>query len=456
MNPKSRSAVLAMVLLNAYATPLMLSATNVALPAISTYFSLSAVGFSWIPMAYLMASAMFVLIFGRVSDLVGRKRIFLLGTLAVVLTSLFTAFSQSAGMLLTGRFLQGFSAAMLYATQMAIVSSVYPANQRGRVIGLVVSAVYLGLATGPLLGGLVTDWFGWRANLVLHVPLAAIVLLIGWVRVEDEWRQDDAAPIDIPGALIYATAIALLCWGVTQLPRASAYMTLTASFASIVLFARHARKATHPIWDVSLFFGNRVFTLSSLAAVIMYTATYANIVLLSLFLQQIKGLSATATGLVLMVQPMTMALLSPVAGRVSDYLEPRWVASTGMAVTAAGLWQLSILTGQSPLSAVVLALLLTGVGFSLFSSPNANAIMGSVETSHYGSASGAVATTRILGQLASMILVAMVMSLIMGERLISEENQVLLSVSISVSFSIAAVLCVAGIFLSALRGKVHQ
>lgn len=454
-NSKLQQRVLAMVLLNAFTTPLMLSATNVALPAIADDLQLDAVLLSWIPMVYLMASAMFVLIFGRLSDNWGRKRIFLLGTLAVILSSSLAAVSIGSSMLLAARFLQGISAAMLYATQMAIVTSAFPPEKRGRVIGLVVSAVYVGLAAGPLLGGFVIDSFGWRYSFLLQLPLATVVLWIGLKYVDTEWAAPEKQPFDLPGAVSYSTAILLLCLGVSRLPEPDSIALLALSGLTLIWFLRHARRAPYPIWDVQLFFSNRVFTFSCGASLIMYSATYANVVLLSLYLQYLKGLTATMAGLLILVQPVSMAVLSPLMGRLSDRIEPRILASAGMLLTAVGLFMLASLTGNSTYPALITALLMTGAGFSLFSSPNANAIMGSIARTHAGSASGAVATTRLLGQLNSMVLVTLALSLVMGATTITADTLPLLERAITLSFSIAALICLPGIALSMARGRLH-
>ncbi len=447
--------ILTMVLLGAFATPLMLSSTNVALPRIAEDLGLDAVLLSWVPMAYLMASAMFVLIFGRLADTHGRMRFFLLGTGAVIVTSIMAALAISPWMLLAARFLQGISAAMLYATQIALVTSVFPASRRGRVIGLVVSVIYIGLASGPLLGGYVIDTLGWRASFLLQLPLAIPVLLVGLLRVRRDWSNPQNEPFDAPGALSYATMILLLCLGISRLPALDSLLLLGGAVAVLVWFLRHARRAEHPIWDVQLFFSNRIFTLSCGASLIMYSATYANVVLLSLYLQYLQGLSATGAGMLMMLQPLTMAILSPFMGRLSDRIEPRTLASTGIAITAVGLIMLAMLDSDSSRAGVVAALIMTGTGFSLFSSPNVNAIMSSVASRHYGSASGAVATTRLLGQLNSMVLVALAMALIMGNVDIEPANYPRLEQAIQLSFTIAASICLPAILMSLARGRIH-
>jgi len=447
--------LLLMILLNAFATPLMLSSANVALPSIARDLSMDAVILAWVPMVYLMASTIFVLIFGRVADSVGRKRIFLIGTAAVIVSSVYAALSVNSAMLLSARFAQGVSAAMLYATQMALVTSAFPARVRGKMIGLVVSCIYVGLSAGPLLGGYVIDVLGWRAAFLLQVPLALVVLLLGIFRVEGEWRGRTRIPFDMPGAIGWAISIVLFCLGVSGLPETRGLLMLGASVVSMILFVRHARRSDHAIWDVNLFFNNRVFTISSLVSLLMYSATYAVVVLISLYLQTLQGLSATHAGMVMMIQPVIMASLAPVTGRLSDRIEPRILASAGITITAVGLLLLSRLDADTSLAYVIGSLVLTGSGFSLFSPPNVNAIMSSVSEAHAGSASGAVATTRLIGQLNSMVLVTLALALMMGNTPISPETYPELARAVELSFSIGVALCIPAIVLSLLRGRVH-
>ncbi len=446
---------LTMVLLNAFTTPLMLSAVNVALPSIASDLSMNAVLLSWIPMAYLMASAMFVLIFGRIADMVGRKRVFLIGTSCVIISSLIAAFAISGTMLIAARFLQGMSAAMLYATQVAIVSSVFPPAKRGRAIGLTVSTIYFGLTIGPMLGGYVIDAFGWRASFMVHIPLAIIVFLIGSIFVKGDWSADERGSFDLFGALIYIFSILFICIAVSYLPSTLSFALLVLSLFGFSFFFLFERVHKHPILNVSLFFTNRVFTFSCLASLIIYTATFANVVQVSLYLQYLKGMSATSAGLIMMCQPLTMAVFSPLAGRLSDIVEPRYLATAGMVISCGGLLLLSNLHIDSNLNYLITALIATGFGFSLFSSPNVNAIMGSVEKRFLGSANGVMATMRLFGQMTSMVLVTLVFALIIGPVEIDISNYDALEKAIQLTFTIAACLCLPGLYFSMARGKVR-
>jgi EmrB/QacA subfamily drug resistance transporter len=451
-----QKSVLVMVLLNALSVPIMLSSVNVALPYIAADLKLSALSVSWIPTAFLMASAMFILVFGRLADMFGRKKVFLIGAVFVVFASCLAAAATGAISLLGARFLQGLGAAMLYATQMAIVSSVFPVATRGRVIGLVIAFIYIGLATGPLLGGIIVDQLGWRVNFLLQIPLAVLVFFIGVYKVEGDWAADERGSFDFTGALIYCSAIFIICIGVSFLPDPRGYVLITGGLIGVGVFFQQARLSKHPLMDVQLFFSNKTFTFSCLASLIMYSATFMNVVLLSLYLQYLKGLSPTAAGLLMMVQPLTMAIFSPLMGRLSDHTEPRILASAGMSITAMGLVLLAMLSSGSETISIVVALVVTGLGFSLFSSPNVNAIMSSVSRKHLGAAAAAVSTTRILGQLTSMVLVTLVMALNFGTAQIEPASYIELEKTISFSFYLAAAICLPGLVLSAVRGTIHK
>ena len=451
-NPMQRITLI-MILLNAFATPVMLSAVNVAIPFIADDLSVNAVLLCWIPMAYLMASAMFVLIFGRIADMVGRKKIFLIGTSSVIVTSLIATLVDSGIALIVVRFLQGISAAMLYATQVAIISSIFPPAKRGYAIGLTVSAIYLGLTIGPLIGGYAVDLYGWRASFVVHLPLAMIALAIGILYVKDEWLSDVRGSFDLFGAILYMLSILVLCFGVSYLPSVLSSILIFFSLFGFIFFFLFERKHIHPIFDTTLFFTNRVFTFSCLASLIIYTATFANVVQINLYLQYLKGFSATAAGMIVMCQPITMAIFSPIAGRLSDKFEPKYLSTVGMGITCCGLIMLSNLEIHSELNYLILSLVITGFGFSLFSPPNVNAIMGSVEKKFYGSATGAMATMRVIGQMFSMILVTLIFALIIGSVDINKENYGALEDAIRIIFSISAILCIPGLYLSMARGN---
>ncbi len=210
------------------------------------------------------------------------------------------------------------------------------------------------------------------------------------------------------------------------------------------------------MFQVSLLVENRVFAFSCLAALLNYSATFGTTFLMSLYLQYIQGLPPQTAGLVLMAQPVMMALFSPAAGRLSDRVEPRLLASAGMGVTVAGMLVFTGLGADTPLGWIGANLVLLGLGFALFSSPNMSAIMGSVARHQYGLASGTAATMRLLGQMTSMATATVVLALLVGREAIAPENYDRFLLSVRTAFTISALLCAAGIFFSLFRGRLRR
>lgn len=444
LTPQQQRIALLMVLLNAFSTPLMLSAANVALPTIAQSLEMSAVMLSWVPMAFLMASAMFVLIFGRLADMFGRKRIFLLGSFSVVISSLGAALATTGEQLLFFRFLQGVSGAMLQATQVALISSIFPPEERGKHLGVMISTLYFGLTCGPLVGGLLVDALGWRIVFVFHIPLAFVVMFLGLIKVPGDWRAEEVGRFDWTGAFIYLIALTAIGIGVSGFQSNLGLVSLIIGVGALFFFFRVERRAENPMLDVSLFFSNRVFLQACIASLIMYTATFANVVLISLYLQYLRGVEVAMAGLIMMVQPLAMSLFSPLAGRWSDRVNPRYLVYAGMGFNIIGLVMMTQFSAQTPLILIIIPLAISGLGFSLFSSPNINSMMGAVMPSQYGIASGVNSMVRVVGQLTSMIMVTLMMSLFIGSTEIAPENYEQLAVVVNYTFTIAAVLCFLG------------
>jgi EmrB/QacA subfamily drug resistance transporter len=452
--PATRRAALTIAALSAFLTPFMGSAVHIALPAIETEFQIGAVRLSWVANAYLLAAAMALVPAGRAADIFGRRRIFIAGNLTFTAASLLCAAAPDVVWLIAARAVQAAGSAMLFATGIAIVTAVYPAHRRGTVLGVNVAAVYAGLSCGPLAGGLLTGWIGWRSVFASVVPLGGLAVYLTWRRLHGEWAEARGEPFDWPGSLAYGAALVALMLGLSR-PAGMASLALIGSgLAGLAGFAAWELRSPSPVFEVRLFARSRVFAFSCLAALIHYAATFAVMFLLSIHLQQVEGLSADRAGLVLMCQPVMMALFSPLAGRLSDHIEPRYLSSSGMGLTAAGLVWLTRVEAGGGLGPIMACLVLLGLGFALFSSPNMNAIMGSVARRHYGVAAGAVGTMRLLGQMLSMGIATAIIASRMGP-LSTTAAPALFVQSQRLALWTFAVLCVAGSFLSLGRGRLR-
>jgi EmrB/QacA subfamily drug resistance transporter len=456
MNEKSvQLPALIIASLSSFLTPFMVSAVNIALPSIEKEFKTDAVLLSWVATSYLLAAAVSLVPCGKLADIYGRKKIFLIGMIVFTLSSVLAAAAVSAPMLIFVRIFQGAGSAMIFATGIAILTSVFPADERGKVLGIAVASVYSGLSCGPFFGGWLTHYFSWRSLFLINFPLGAVIVLLVWLRLGGEWVGAKGEPFDFTGSLIYAVAIIALMYGVSELPSLFSIMLVLTGMLALAAFVKWETKVQHPVFEVKLFVTNRVFAFSCLAALIHYSATFAVAFLLSLYLQYIKALSPKGAGMILVAQPVMMVLFSPLAGKLSDRIEPRIIASMGMALTALGLFFLVLIQRHTVLGFIVIGLIVLGIGFGLFSSPNMNAIMSSVDKRFYGIASGSVGTMRLLGQMLSMGIATLIFSVFIGKVQISPQHYPMLMKSVKVGFMTFALLCVVGIFFSLSRGQLR-
>ncbi len=435
-----------------FLTPFLGSSVNLALPSLQEEFGVDAVLLSWVNTSFLLSSAALLLPLGRLADLRGRKRFFALGLFVLLLSTFLSSLSPSFSLLLLFRILQGMGSAMVVSTGVALLTSFFPKEERGKVLGINTAAVYLGLLTGPFLGGLLTQGLGWRSLFLFASSLSLPVFLLS-LRLEEEGRRGGG--FDSLGSLTYGAMLVLLVYGFSSLPSRPGVLSLLSGAILLPLFLALELRREEPVLDPRLFRGNRVFVFSNLAALINYSATYAVTFLLSLYLQHPRSLSPGEAGTLLMVQPLLQTLFSPWAGRLSDRVEPQLVASAGMGLTSAGLLSLVFLGESTPLVWVVGSLALLGLGFALFSSPNTNAVMSSVGREFYGVASATLGTMRQVGQVTSMGITALAFSLHLGRTRLEPSVYPLFLESLRALFLLFSLLCLCGVFFSLARGKVH-
>ena len=428
----------------------MSSAINIALPAIGTEFAADAILLSWIPTSFLLAAAIFAVPFGRISDIYGMKRIFRYGIVLFTIASLLSAVASSALFLILFRILQGIGSAMIFVTGLAIVTSVYPSHERGKAIGINIAAVYVALSLGPVVGGVMTQHLGWRSLFYTMIPLGIAILALTCWKVKNEWAACRGERFDWKGSVLFSVVLVMIIYGFSILPGLTGIVLVLLGIVGFSGFLMFELRVNSPVLDVRLF-KNTTFALSSLAALINFSATFAVVFLLSLYLQYIKGLDPQSAGLILVSQPVVMAIFTPIAGRLSDRFEPRKLASLGMALSTLGLFIFSLITAETGIAVVSAGLVVLGLGFGLFASPNTSAIMGSVERRFYGVASAMVSTMRLLGQMFSMGLALMVFALFIGNAQITPVQYPALLTSIRTVFMICTVLCFAGIFASLVR-----
>ena len=448
-----KRSVLLVATFAAFLTPFLGSAVNLALPSIGKDLHANAIGLGWVISSFILSSAIFLLPFGRLADIIGRKKVFSAGILLFTISTFLIIFTRSLTSLIILRIFQGISSAMIFGTSLAIITSVFNVGERGRAMGINITAVYLGLSTGPIIGGLLTQYLGWRSIFAFLVPFGIVSLILLKSKIKTEWAEAGGEKFDWKGSLIYGASLFSFMFGFSRLPSSAGWIFLITGIIMAFFFLIFEKKAANPVFDFRLILSNRVFAFSGIAALINYSATSATGFFISLYLQYLKGFDARTAGLIMISQPLAMTLLSPLAGRLSDKLNPGVIASFGMGLTATGLVLLCFITSATPVYLIVILLLIMGIGFGLFSSPNSNAIMSSVEKRHLGVASGVVGTMRMVGQMMSMGIAMMLIALFIGKETINPDTYPGLLSSMRTGFVVFSILSALGIFASLARNN---
>lgn len=456
---KNQIAILWVAMATSFATTFISSALNLSIPSIGMEFDVSASLLGWVIISYVITVTAFSVPFGRLADGIGRKKIFMPGVSLFALTSLVAALSPNMGFFIVTRFFQGIAGAMIYSTNTPFLIGAFLPSQRGRVLGLNIGATYLGLSLGPVLGGFMNHQIGWRFIFAVPFAFAIFSLILGWkalpedkkIKITDEIPKKQ---MDILGNILYIITIMVTIYGFTMFSNsANAPYYLISGLVLFVIFLKWEKRAKNPLIKIELFTNNRGFAFSNIAALLNYGATFAVGYLIAIYLQVIMGYSSQTAGFIMITQPVIMMIISPVAGRLSDKFSPFKLSSIGMGLCALGITLFTLVTVESSLSWIITGLLVTGLGFGFFSSPNTNAIMGSVSYEDHGVASSILTTMRTLGHNTSMALVTIVMGKYMGDLPLSEANPETLVQAIHMVFVIGIFICILGIFFSLARKK---
>lgn len=428
-----------LVSLAAFLIPFMGSSLSLALPVIQKELVVNVIILGWIPTAFVLANAATVLPFGRLSDIYGRKRIFSYGVLIYTTASLLAAFSNSGEILVFFSFLQGLGCAMIFATMVALLSSVFPMERRGEALGLYVSAVFIGLFLGPILGGVLIQYLGWRSIYLFNIPVGIILLSILFWKLRMEWAEAQGESFDIKGALIYSLSLVALLYGFSSLLEDLGKTVLVAGFLGILGFFFMERKTESPILELEIFKSRRS-SFTALSMLFLNIAISAMATFLSLYFQSLRGLEPQTTALILAAQPLMVAVLSPVIGRAADRTENRFLPIGGLILITAGLLMLSFLSQETIIQFPVLALILVGVGQAMFSSPTTRIFMGSVDSKIYGMASSAFSTMIYLGQTLSLALMLFIFAIYLGQVEINPSNYQVFLDSMRVAFLVFSII----------------
>ncbi len=450
---KHRKFILITIFFSSFLTAFSTYTTVISARVIGIELGMDVVTIGWVSTIFILAAVMFQIPFGKIGDLFGRKRLFLSGVIIFTISSILLALVDSSITFIIFRFTQGLGAALIFATSNAILTASYPPNQRGKVIGMSVTGVYIGLTLSPLLGGIMTQNLGWRSQFWFNVPFGLLIFLLVLFKVKGEWKGEKREKIDYFGSIIYASFLFFLIFAFSLLPGILGYIFILMSILGATIFYFWEKRITNPMLNLNLFKNNRYFSFSCIVSIFFYISTIALALLMSLFMQYLKGMSPQEAGYILLVQPLMQAIFSPIAGRLSDKIETRKIVSLGVFFVIIGIIPLIFLNPSYSIYLIAISFGIIGLGTALFSSPNIRAIMSSVPKSSLGIAAGLEGTMRTIGQTLSFGVSTIVFAVIIGDVVIIPTYYPHFITSARVICIIFSILALVSLTFSILRGK---
>lgn len=449
---KGQKTALFVAMVTSFMAPFMSAALNLSVTDISTQFNAPVDISTWVVNAYTLSTAAFSACMGSLADLRGRRKMILVGCIAFAATSALCALPPSIYLLVAFRFLTGISAAVVLAANVPLMLLYFTPQVKGRMLGISVSAVFVGLALGPTLGGVLNDTLGWRAIFVLGIVLSMLAFAF-CLRLKDDSKEASAS-FDHRGNTLYVIAIMLLMLGLTELTTQQwGPLVLCVGVLVLVVFVLFEWRCERPMLHVRLFAQSRAYGFSNLATMLNFAAVFAVSYTMAIYLQNVKGLDAAVAGLILIAQPLAQVVLAPVSGRLSDRFAPAAIATVGVALCTCSLGMLLTLNTGTPLWFIVTALVVLGIGLGAFSAPNNNAILSCVDRSHYSEANATVSTMRGIGQTASLAFASLMLSSSLGSTIFSESDPQVLTAAIAQIMFVCFVLSVLTIAASLVRNK---
>jgi EmrB/QacA subfamily drug resistance transporter len=414
-NPSRKWLCFSAIALGTFIGYLDSSIVNIALPTLSTYFKADLTTINWVVTSYLLMITGLVIIFGRLADMYGRKRLYILGLVIFTLSSALCGAAPSIGTLVAFRCLQGVGAAALLANGAALITETFPANERGRWLGMLGSVLAVAVIIGPVLGGFLTDQISWRAIFYVNVPQGiAGIILASKVLPLDEIRKSEES-FDYIGAITLFAFLSCALFLTNILAKQDRQLStlaslLVATFVLIAIFLVNEIKSEHALLDLSIF-NKRGFSTASLASFLSFWAVSSISFLLPFYFERVLLLEPTMSGLLLAPVPIVLIVIAPLGGYLADRFGVRVVCTTGAVINCLGLLFLSTLAIETSKLGVIMRLVPFGIGMGLFQPPNNSAMMGAVPANRLGIVSGMISALKNLGSMTGVAVTSLILTI---------------------------------------------
>ncbi|WP_366922904.1 MFS transporter [Metallumcola ferriviriculae] len=463
-----RRWILFAVAVGTFMGPLDSSVVNIALPSISAFYNVTLSTVEWVVMSYLLVISSLLLTYGRMGDLYGHRKIYISGFAIFTIGSLLCAVSPTIAWLIIFRALQAIGAGMMMSMGPAIITDITPPRERGKSLGVVAVSVSVALTAGPVLGGFLTNTFGWESVFLINIPIGILAIILA-LKVIPPTGGDEAQPFDIAGSTLLFLALISILYSLSNgqsmgWTNPLVIGLLAAGIVIMISFLFLENKVKYPMLDLSLF-KNKLYSMGNTSAMISYIAMFSVVLIMPFYLQDLLGYSPSKAGFFMIPMPLVTMIIAPIAGTVSDRVDTRYVSSLGLAINALALWLLANLDPSSSIISITLALAVMGLGSGLFQTPNNSAVLGTVPPYRRGIASSMLAIMRNIG----MVLGVAISGAIFSSRLDHLKESLAASGlagtalqhqaftgALHTTFIVAAAIAVIGVFASLVRGPLHE
>ena len=435
--------VIIVCMLTMFIAPFMSSALNLAITTISSEFQAGATTATWIINIYTIGTAAFSMPMGRIADLTGRRRMLIIGTFLFIGFSILCIFAPNIWVLIVARLGMSIGAGAYLAGNIPLALGYFKPQERGHVLGITVTAVYIGLALGPVLGGVINQTLGWRWIFIAGIAVAVVSLIITMTRITDDTTKPDET-FDHLGSALFIISLCSLMFGLTEVTEfAWAGAFIAVGVVLLVVFIIHEARIEHPMVQVKLFVGNLTYGFSNLASLLSFGSFFSVGYVMAIYLVNVLGIDTATAGLLMIILPVGQIAFAAYAGKLSDHRSPKIISFCGMLVVAVGLAILAFVHPGFPLPIIMIAMIIIGVGNAFFASPNNNAILSCTTPAHFSEANATIATMRGIGQSLSIVIVSFIFALTIGNTVFVELDPADLAHSISVIMAVGVVIALA-------------
>lgn len=441
-----RSYVLISLAVAPFLTNFVVTGLNIALPTMALDLNIEAVPLGWIPTSYLIALTICLIPSGKLGDIYGRKRLFNLGLILFTIGSIITIFSYSYQFIIISRIFQGIGSALIFSNLYAMIASIFIQQDRIRALSLIFGSIFLGSFLGPLVGGLLTSICSWRSIFVL-CTLVGIGGTIAISKLNIEWfGSEEEEEFDLWGSIMFGISSFLIIYGFSKIHQELNWIFVAVGFAGLLVFFLYESQVKNPLFNLKLLH-NRDFILNNLGTLIEFAPTAPTLFILSIYLQSVRELSPIVVGFLLVIQPLSMLIVSIFSGKLNRLIESPVMVTVAMFISLLSVMVFLTLGLSTPLILISLGLILGGIGSSLFSSPNSHLIMNSVQEKYYGVASATITTMRGFGGSLGMSIVLVILTLCLGNINISHLNKESFIASSKLIFITLSIIYITGIII---------